>query len=128
MADVGWQEYAVVQGDLVTAVPKHDGPLSHGLSLLGVAGLTAYHGLINVAGIHAGETLLVSANTVPWDRSLDKLVGLKVSLLVLPEAMRSVAGLRMNSALTPASTTKAPNNCPRSTASCRNQRRRCLLR
>ena len=61
MADVGWQEYAVVQGDLVTAVPEHEGPLSHGLSLLGVAGLTAYHGLINVAGIHAGETLLVSA-------------------------------------------------------------------
>jgi len=60
-ADVGWQEYATVSGDAVTAVPDHDGPLSHGLSLLGVAGLTAYHGLINVAGIHAGETLLVSA-------------------------------------------------------------------
>ena len=61
MADVGWQEYATIDGNQVTAVPEHDGPLSHGLSLLGVAGLTAYHGLMNVAGVHAGETLLVSA-------------------------------------------------------------------
>ena len=43
MADIGWQEYATLHGDQVTAVPEHDGPLSHGLSLLGVAGLTAYH-------------------------------------------------------------------------------------
>ena len=35
--------------------------MSHCISLLGVAGKTAYHGLLNVPGIHAGETLLVSA-------------------------------------------------------------------
>tara|TARA_B100000900_G_scaffold411526_1_gene431355 strand:+ start:2656 stop:3693 length:1038 start_codon:yes stop_codon:yes gene_type:complete len=61
MADIGWQEYALVDVREATPAPEHDGPLSHGLSLLGVAGLTAYHGLINVAGIHAGETLLISA-------------------------------------------------------------------
>ena len=61
MGDVGWQEYAVVPGAQLAATPKHSGPLSHGLSLLGVAGLTAYHGLLNVPGIHAGETLMVSA-------------------------------------------------------------------
>ncbi len=59
--DLGWQEYAVVEGRQLGAVREHDGPLSHSLSLLGVAGLTAYHGLINVPAIHAGETLLVSA-------------------------------------------------------------------
>ncbi|MFT4799017.1 MAG: NADPH-dependent curcumin reductase CurA [Candidatus Azotimanducaceae bacterium] len=59
--DLGWQEYAVLPGDQLAKVRAHDGPISHGLSLLGVAGLTAYHGLINVPGIHAGETLLVSA-------------------------------------------------------------------
>ena len=59
--DLGWQEYAVLPGSQLGKVPSHDGPLSHNLSLLGVAGLTAYHGLINVPGIHAGETLLVSA-------------------------------------------------------------------
>ena len=59
--DLGWQEYAVLPGNEVAAQHPHQGPLSHGLSLLGVAGLTAYHGLINVPGIHAGEVLLVSA-------------------------------------------------------------------
>ncbi len=59
--DIGWQEYAVMPGRQLGKVAAHDGPLSHSMSLLGVAGLTAYHGLINVPGIHAGETLLVSA-------------------------------------------------------------------
>jgi len=59
--DLGWQEYATVPAAHLTAAPEHNGPLSHGLSLLGVAGLTAYHGLINVPNIHAGEVLLVSA-------------------------------------------------------------------
>lgn len=59
--DLGWQEYAVLPANQIAKSVEHDGPLSHGLSLLGVAGLTAYHGLINVPGIHAGETLLVSA-------------------------------------------------------------------
>jgi NADPH-dependent curcumin reductase CurA len=59
--DVGWQDYAVLNANAVGKVPSHSGPLSHCISLLGVAGKTAYHGLLNVPGIHAGETLLVSA-------------------------------------------------------------------
>ena len=59
--DLGWQEYAVLPGHLLAEVKDHAGPLSHNLSLLGVAGFTAYHGLLNVPGIHAGEVLLVSA-------------------------------------------------------------------
>ncbi len=58
--DTGWQEYALLSGRSVQKLRRHE-PLSHLISLLGVAGKTAYHGLINVAGIHAGETLLVSA-------------------------------------------------------------------
>ncbi|HSG88274.1 MAG TPA: NADP-dependent oxidoreductase [Pseudomonadales bacterium] len=58
--DTGWQEYAVLDARAVQKLPDHR-PLSQLISLLGVAGKTAYHGLINVAGIHAGETLLVSA-------------------------------------------------------------------
>ena len=59
-ADTGWQEYAVLPGRQVQKQPDHR-PVSELISLLGVAGKTAYHGLLNVAGIHAGETLLVSA-------------------------------------------------------------------
>lgn len=58
--DTGWQEYAVLSARSLQKLRRHE-PLSHLISLLGVAGKTAYHGLINVAGIHAGETLLVSA-------------------------------------------------------------------
>ncbi|MAQ10384.1 MAG: NADP-dependent oxidoreductase [Gammaproteobacteria bacterium] len=59
--DLCWQAYATLPGRQVSPAHTNGGPLSHGISLLGVAGLTAYHGLINVPKIHAGETLLVSA-------------------------------------------------------------------
>lgn len=59
--DTGWQEYAVLPASEVLLQPRDHRPLSQLISLLGVAGKTAYHGLLNVAGIHAGETLLVSA-------------------------------------------------------------------
>jgi NADPH-dependent curcumin reductase CurA len=59
-ADVGWQEYAVLDGRAVQKQGDHR-PVTELISLLGVAGKTAYHGLLNVAGLHAGETLMVSA-------------------------------------------------------------------
>lgn len=59
--DLGWQDYVVLAAGAIAAIPKFNGPLTHAMSLLGVAGKTAYHGLLNVSGIHAGETLLVSA-------------------------------------------------------------------
>jgi NADPH-dependent curcumin reductase CurA len=58
--EVGWQEYAAVDARHVSLVGPHR-PLTHHLSVLGVAGLTAYHGLLDVVGINEGETLLVSA-------------------------------------------------------------------
>lgn len=58
--ELGWQEFAVLPASAVRRCPEHR-PLSEQLSLIGVAGLTAYHGLLNVAGIREGETLLVSA-------------------------------------------------------------------
>jgi NADPH-dependent curcumin reductase CurA len=59
--DLGWQDYASIDARALARVPGQLGQLSHAISLLGVAGKTAYHGLLNVPGIHAGETLLVSA-------------------------------------------------------------------
>lgn len=58
--DLGWQEYAAAPAKLLRAVGDHR-PLTHHHSVLGIAGLTAYHGLITLFGIEAGETLLVSA-------------------------------------------------------------------
>jgi hypothetical protein len=58
--ETGWQEYAALEGRTLGKVPDHR-PLTNLHSVLGVAGKTAYHGLLNVSGIEQGETLVVSA-------------------------------------------------------------------
>ncbi len=58
--EVGWQEYAAMDARAVRSVGDHR-PLSHYHSLLGIAGITAYHGLLTLFGVEEGETLLVSA-------------------------------------------------------------------
>ena len=58
--ELGWQEYAAMDARIVRPVGGHR-PLSHYHSLLGIAGITAYHGLLTLFGIDKGETLLVSA-------------------------------------------------------------------
>ncbi len=60
LGEAGWQEYAALDARAVQPCPSHR-PLTHRLSVLGIAGKTAYHGLLHVAGIASGETLLVSA-------------------------------------------------------------------
>jgi len=58
--ELGWQEFAAMDATAVRPVGDHR-PLSHYHSLLGIAGITAYHGLLTVVGLEEGETLLVSA-------------------------------------------------------------------
>ncbi|MBW2316900.1 MAG: NADP-dependent oxidoreductase [Deltaproteobacteria bacterium] len=58
--EVGWQEYVAVDARHVARCSDHR-PLTQQLSVLGIAGKTAYHGLVHLSGIEAGETLLVSA-------------------------------------------------------------------
>ena len=60
LGEVGWQDYAALNSRLVRKAPRYR-PLSHHLSVFGIAGLTAYHGLIDVGRPKAGETVLVSA-------------------------------------------------------------------
>ncbi len=59
-ADTGWQDYAVVPAKAAQKVPSME-PKTHLLSVYGVAGLTAYFGLLHCATPKAGETILVSA-------------------------------------------------------------------
>ena len=60
LGEAGWQQFAALDARAVQPAAKVR-PLTHLLSVIGIAGKTAYHGLLNVAGIDAGETLLVSA-------------------------------------------------------------------
>jgi NADPH-dependent curcumin reductase CurA len=58
--DTGWQDYAVAPGRLLSKLPRVE-PLTHLLSVYGIAGLTAYFGLLDVGRPQTGETVVVSA-------------------------------------------------------------------
>ncbi len=59
-ADTGWQDYAAIPARSATKMPKLD-PMSHLLSVYGIAGLTAYFGLLRAGRLKDGETVAVSA-------------------------------------------------------------------
>lgn len=59
-ADTGWQEYIALPAKKLNSVPRLE-PLSHLISIYGIAGLTAYFGLLEVGQPKAGETVVVSA-------------------------------------------------------------------
>jgi NADPH-dependent curcumin reductase CurA len=58
--EAGWQEYAVLPANQVRPI-KVRGALTHHMSALGVTGLTAYFGMLNVGQPKKGETVVVSA-------------------------------------------------------------------
>ncbi len=58
--DTGWQDYAAVPAKHLTKLGKAD-PITHLMSVYGVAGLTAYFGLLECGQPKAGETVVVSA-------------------------------------------------------------------
>ena len=58
--DTGWQEFAAVPAKHLTKMPKLE-PMTHLLSVFGIAGLTAYFGLLEVGKPKEGETVVVSA-------------------------------------------------------------------
>jgi NADPH-dependent curcumin reductase CurA len=58
--DTGWQNYAAVAAKHLTKMPRME-PLTHLLSIYGIAGLTAYFGLLHVGKPQEGETVVVSA-------------------------------------------------------------------
>ena len=61
LASTGWQEYALSKGEGVQKVDPNRGPISYALGVLGMPGLTAYTGLLNIGKPQAGETLVVAA-------------------------------------------------------------------
>ena len=58
--DTGWQDYAAVPAKHLSKMPRLD-PMTHLLSVYGIAGLTAYFGLLHVGQPKEGETVVVSA-------------------------------------------------------------------
>jgi NADPH-dependent curcumin reductase len=60
-AEFGWREHVVLDGRGLRKLPPDLAPLSLGLGLVGQSGATAMVGLVDIAGIEPGETVVVSA-------------------------------------------------------------------
>ena len=58
---IGWQAYGVSDGEGMRKVDPGLAPVSTALGILGMPGLTAYFGLLDICRPEAGETVVVSA-------------------------------------------------------------------
>ncbi len=61
LAGTGWQEFSLSDGRGVQKIDPALGPVSSALGVLGMPGLTAYTGLLNIGQPKQGETLVVAA-------------------------------------------------------------------
>jgi len=61
LCDAGWQEYTVAEGTKVQKLDPSGAPVSTALGVLGMPGLTAYTGLLNIGQPKPGETVVVAA-------------------------------------------------------------------
>ena len=57
----GWQTYAVSDGSALRKLDPQLAPISTALGVLGMPGLTAYHGLFEIGKPKPGDTVVVSA-------------------------------------------------------------------
>src|SRR6266540_1788695 len=57
----GWQTHAVTDGRGLRKVDRTEAPLSTALGVLGMPGMTAYTGLLDIGKPAAGETVVVAA-------------------------------------------------------------------
>jgi NADPH-dependent curcumin reductase CurA len=58
----GWEEYAVSNGAGVQKINPETAPLASWLGVLGMPGMTAYFGLLEICHPRAGETVVVSSS------------------------------------------------------------------
>ncbi len=58
---MGWQDYGTTEGDGVRTVDPTVAPISTALGVLGMPGMTAYTGLVNIGKPEPGETIVVAA-------------------------------------------------------------------
>ena len=59
-ANIGWQEYGVAAGNEVRKIDPTIAPISTGAGILGMPGLTAYFGLLEIGKLQERETVFVS--------------------------------------------------------------------
>ncbi len=73
----GWCTHALVDADTVNKLPDGDPHPSWWLGVLGMPGLTAYVGLLDLGRPQAGETVVVAAATGPVGATVGQIAKLK---------------------------------------------------
>jgi NADPH-dependent curcumin reductase CurA len=77
MGLLGWQDYAVSDGSTITRkVTETDLPLSLSLSVLGLNGITACFGLLDVGAPRPGDTVVVSTAAGPVGSAVGQIAKL----------------------------------------------------
>ena len=61
MGMLGWENYSICDGRQLRKLTPGTEPLSWHLGILGMPGMTAYVGLMEIAGANSGDTVFVSA-------------------------------------------------------------------
>ena len=61
LASSGWQDYSLSKAEETQKLDRSIEPISYALGVLGMPGLTAYTGLLNIGKPHPGETVVVAA-------------------------------------------------------------------
>lgn len=73
----GWQEYAVADGERAVVLDPALAPLSTRLGVLGMPGLTAWASVVELAGVHSDQVVLVSAALGPVGSLVGQLAMLR---------------------------------------------------
>jgi len=73
----GWQEYAVSNGEAARKLDPARAPISTALGVLGMPGMTAYMGLLEIGQPQSGETVVVAAATGPVGSSVGQIARLR---------------------------------------------------
>lgn len=73
----GWQEYAIADGASVRKLDPTLAPLSTALGVLGMPGMTAYTGLLNIGQPKPGETVVVAAAAGPVGSAVGQIAKIK---------------------------------------------------
>ncbi|MEK5391494.1 NADP-dependent oxidoreductase [Margalitia sp. FSL K6-0131] len=60
IGNLGWQEYSIAKEKEIRKIDPKQAPVTANLSIIGLTGLTAYFGLLDIGQPKAGETVVVS--------------------------------------------------------------------
>ncbi|MFD8078151.1 NADP-dependent oxidoreductase [Streptomyces sp. NPDC059718] len=83
---LGWREYALVNAETAVKVDPDLAPLSTYLGVLGMTGLTAYAGLLRVAGLKEGDAVFVSGAAGAVGSQVGQIAKLKGASRVIGSA------------------------------------------